>query len=267
MNEATIRQGPILEVRRVTKHFGGLTALLNVDLVVNRSEILGLIGPNGSGKTTLFNVIAGNLRQNGGAVYFEGRDCSRMKPFERCRLGIARTYQNPRPFMDFSVEQNIMIGLRYGRDSGSLSGAELHSELDRILQLLGLTSSRNRLVKNLTLVDRKFVEVARAMASEPKLLLLDEVLSGLTPGELEGAVKLIQTLSETFGITVIWIEHIMRSLLSICDRFVVLLQGTKLTEGEPALVVSDKRVIEAYLGKGARHLTEKMVRSSQNDNG
>ena len=267
MSDATKKNGPILEVRGVTKSFGGLTALLNVDLSVDRHEIVGLIGPNGSGKTTLFNVIAGNLRQNWGVITFEGRDCSKLKPFERCRLGIARTYQNPRPFMDFSVEQNIMVGLRYGRGQSSTSGPDLRKELERILELLGLASSRDKLVKNLTLVDRKFVEVARAVATNPKLLLLDEVLSGLTPAELEEAVKLIQTLSESFGITVIWIEHIMHSLLSICDRFVVLLQGTKLTEGDPDRVVSDKRVIEAYLGKGAKDITKKMVQSQETQNG
>ena len=244
----------------MTKSFGGLTALLNIDLSVTQKEILGLIGPNGSGKTTLFNIIAGNLRQNSGTIYFDGKDCSQMKPYQRCRLGIARTYQTPRPFLDFSVEQNVIVGLRYGQDKNvSIGSKNLTKKVGDILDLLGLGSTRLKLVKYLTLVDRKFVEVARALATNPKLLLLDEVLSGLTPAELEDAVKLIKKLSESFGITVIWIEHIMHSLLSICDRFVVLLQGTKLTEGEPGKVVSDERVIEAYLGKVGKKLTGKNV--------
>lgn len=239
----------------MTKSFGGLTALLNIDLKVFPKEILGLIGPNGSGKTTLFNVIAGNIRQDEGGIYFEGRDFSRLRAFTRCRLGIARTYQTPRPFMDFSVEQNIEIGLHYGqgKDSGHFTGTP--KETDRILTLLGLEGKGREQVKNLTLVDRKFVEVARALATNPKLLLLDEVLSGLNPVELEGAVMLIKNLSESFGITIIWIEHIMQSLLAICDRFVVLLQGTKLAEGKPREVVSDERVIEAYLGRAGKMLT------------
>jgi branched-chain amino acid transport system ATP-binding protein len=248
---------PLLEVEKITKSFGGLTALLNIDLLVNKNEILGLIGPNGSGKTTLFNIIAGNLRQDGGGVYFEGQDCSQMKPFERCRLGIARTYQAPRPFLDFSVEQNVMVGLRYGQNKDTRSFVDIQKRGEEILKMLGLEERRGVLVKNLTLVDRKFVEVARALATNPKLLLLDEVLSGLNPAELEEAVKLIKSLSASFGITIIWIEHIMQSLLAICDRFVVLLQGTKLMEGGPEQVVSDERVIEAYLGRGGKRLTEK----------
>lgn len=252
---------PLLKVRQVTKSFGGLTALLNVDLLVTQNEIVGLIGPNGSGKTTLFNIIAGNIRQDQGGIYFEGQDFSKLKPFERCRLGIARTYQTPRPFLDFTVEQNIMIGLHYGQGRDSKSFTDSHKRGDEILELLGLDERRRELVKNLTLVDRKFVEVARALATNPKLLLLDEVLSGLNPVELEESVKLIKRLSASFGITIIWIEHIMKSLLTICDRFVVLLQGAKLAEGDPEEVVSDDRVIEAYLGRGGKSLTEETSRS------
>lgn len=233
-------------------------ALLNIDLLVTQNEIVGLIGPNGSGKTTLFNIIAGNIRQDEGGIYFEGQDCSKLKPFERCRLGIARTYQTPRPFLDFSVEQNIMIGLHYGQGRDSNPFIDRHKRNEEILELLGLEGRRREFVKNLTLVDRKFVEVARALATNPKLLLLDEVLSGLNPVELEEAVGLIKRLSASFGITIIWIEHIMKPLLAICDRFVVLLQGTKLAEGDPEKIVSDDRVIEAYLGRGGKRLTEQV---------
>lgn len=252
---------PLLKVQQVTKSFGGLKALVNIDLLVTQNEIVGLIGPNGSGKTTLFNVIAGNIRQDEGRMYFDGQDLSKLKPFERCRLGIARTYQTPRPFMDFSVEQNIMIGLHYGQARDARSSMGSHKRGEEILELLGLGGRRRELVKNLTLVDRKFVEVARALATNPKLLLLDEVLSGLNPVELEDAAKLIKSLSGSFGITIIWVEHIMKSLLAICDRLVVLLQGKKLTEGDPEEVVSNDRVIEAYLGRAGKRLTEKVGQS------
>lgn len=250
-------EGPLLEVKGIGKSFGGLTALSHVDLQVFQREIVGLIGPNGAGKTTLFNVIAGNIRQDLGKIYFEGRNFSRLKPFKRCRLGIARTYQNARPFLDFSVEQNLMVGLRYGRGKGHLSSAEFYKNGREILSLLGLEDKRHELAKNLTLVDRKLLEIARALATNPKLLLLDEVLSGLNPVELEKAIILIKTLWGTFSLTIIWIEHIMHALLSICDRFVVLNYGLKLTEGRPDKVVSDEQVIEAYLGKAGKRLAER----------
>lgn len=249
---------PLLEVKGLTKSFGGLAALQNVDLQVAQGEIVGLIGPNGAGKTTLFNIIAGNIKQDQGEIYFEVRNFNRLKPFERCRLGIARTYQTVRPFLDFSVEQNVMIGLRYGRGKNSPSYSDLAKNGAKILKLLDLEAKKNELTKNLTLVDRKLVELARALATNPKLLLLDEVLSGLNPVELEKAVKLIKNISVSFGITIIWIEHIMQALMAICDRFVVLNYGIKLMEGKPTEVVSDGRVIEAYLGKAGKRLIEKI---------
>jgi branched-chain amino acid transport system ATP-binding protein len=254
-----IKEGrPLLEVKGLIKSFGGLRALQNVDLQVARAEIVGLIGPNGAGKTTLFNLIAGNIKQDQGEIYFEAKNFNQLKPFERCRLGIARTYQTVRPFLDFSVEQNVMVGLRYGRGKNTLSASELYGKGKEILELLGLEIKRHELTKNLTLVDRKLVEVARALATNPKLLLLDEVLSGLNPAELEKAVNLIKNLREAFGLTIIWIEHIMQALLAICDRFVVLNYGMKLTEGRPAEVVADERVIEAYLGKVGKKLAEEI---------
>ena len=249
---------PLLEVKGLTKSFGGLAALQNVDLQVAQGEIVGLIGPNGAGKTTVFNIIAGNIKQDRGEIYFEVRNFNRLRPFERCRLGIARTYQTVRPFLDFSVEENVMIGLRYGRGKNTLSGSDLYRKGEEILELLGLEAKRHELAKNLTLVDRKLVEVARALATNPKLLLLDEVLSGLNPVELEKAVKLIKNISVSLSITIIWIEHIMQALLAICDRFVVLNYGIKLIEGRPAEVVADERVIEAYLGKVGKKLAEKI---------
>lgn len=249
-------KGPLLEAKGITKSFGGLAALQSVDLEVTENEIVGLIGPNGAGKTTFFNIIAGNMRPDQGEIYFELRRCSGLKPFERCRLGIARTYQTVRPFLDFSVEQNVMVGLHYGRSKNTLSELDRNKNGMEILELLGLKAKREELTKNLTLVDRKLVEVGRALATNPKLLLLDEVLSGLNPAELEKAVKLIKNISVSFGITIIWIEHIMQALLAICDRFVVLNYGLKLVEGRPAEVVADDRVIEAYLGRSGKKLIQ-----------
>jgi branched-chain amino acid transport system ATP-binding protein len=251
----------LLRVEGLTKKFGGVTALNEITLEVAQHEIVGLIGPNGAGKTTFFNLISGNMPQDRGKIYFEGRDCTRLKPFQRCRLGISRTYQTVRPFLDFSVEENMLIGLQYGRRAPSQDRSIRAEHGTKILELLGLERKRRQLARNLTLVDRKLVEVARALATGPKLLLLDEVLSGLNPAELEDAVKLIRKLSASFGLTIIWIEHIMQALLKTCDRFVVFHYGSKLLEGSPEAVVSDPRVIEAYLGRGAK----KVVRMPQDD--
>jgi branched-chain amino acid transport system ATP-binding protein len=253
-----VEKKSLLEIKELSKWFGGVAALQGLNLRVFQDEIVGLIGPNGAGKTTLFNVISGNIRQDLGEICFGIRNIDKLKPFERCRLGIARTYQTVRPFLDFSVEQNLMIGARYGRGKDGLSGRDLDQHIEEILESLGLLGKRHELAKNLTLVERKFVEVARALATDPKLLLLDEVLSGLNPAELERAVQLIKDLSLSFGVTVIWIEHIMQALLAICDRFVVLNYGIKLTEGRPSEVVADERVIEAYLGRTGKKFAQKM---------
>ena len=257
-----VAKEPILQVKGLTKNFGGVTALNRVDFQVTKQEIVGLIGPNGAGKTTFFNIVSGNIKQDQGELYFEGRNCTRLKPFERCRLGISRTYQTVRPFMDFSIEQNVRIGLQYGRREEMKAEPSIDDRERTILELLGLEGKRRQLARNLTLVDRKLVEVARALATNPKLLLLDEVLSGLNPAELEEAVKLIKILSRSFGLTIIWIEHIMQALLTACDRFVVLHHGSKLLEGKPEMVVSDERVIEAYLGRGGKKLAQKIRPSS-----
>lgn len=252
--EKQIEKKPLLVVNYLTKSFGGLIALNNLNLQVAQSETVGLIGPNGAGKTTLFNIITGNIRQDRGEIYFEGRNCSQFAPFKRCHLGIARTFQNARPFLDFSVEQNVIIGLRYGRIKDSLSRLGINKKVQEISELLGMEDRRRELIKNLTLVDRKLVEIARALATNPKLLLLDEVLSGLNPVEIEKAVNLIKNLSGSFNLTIIWIEHIMQALLNVCNRFVVLNYGSKLMEGRPDEVVSDERVIEAYLGREYKRL-------------
>ncbi len=257
-----VEKTSLLEIKEVTKWFGGVTALQGLNLRVVRDEIVGLIGPNGAGKTTLFNLISGNIKQDRGEIYFGIKNIDKLKAFERCRLGIARTYQTVRPFLDFTVDQNLMIGARYGRGRDGLSGQDLDRNIGKILESLGLQAKRHELAKNLTLVERKLVEVGRALATDPRLLLLDEVLSGLNPAELERAVQLIKNLSLSFGVTIIWIEHIMKALLAICDRFVVLNYGIKLTEGRPSEVVADERVIEAYLGRAGRKFAEKLGQHS-----
>ncbi len=252
----------LLEIKEVSKWFGGVSALQGLNLQVFQGEIVGLIGPNGAGKTTLFNLISGSFRQNVGEIYFEAQNIDKLKAFERCRLGIARTFQTVRPFLDFSVEQNLIIGARYGRGEDKLSRRDLQETIARILEALGLQVKRHELARNLTLVERKFVELARALATNPKLLLLDEVLAGLNPAELEKAVQLIRDISISFGVTIIWIEHIMQALLAVCGRFVVLNYGIKLTEGNPSEVVADERVIEAYLGRTGKKFAKKMDQPS-----
>ena len=249
--------GPLLQVVDVSKSFGGLAALSKVNIQVFPGEILGLIGPNGAGKTTLFNVVAGNILQEEGQILFHGEDLGRRKSFRRCRMGLARTYQNSKPFLDFTVDQNLMVALRYGRQKDALSTKELRDKGTEILAFLGLEDRRHSLASNLTLVDRKLLEIARALATSPTLLLLDEVLSGLNPAELTAAVPLIKEITTRFGVTIVWIEHIMKALLSICDRLVVLNYGVKLTEGSPNKVMRDREVIEAYLGRAGSRFAQK----------
>ena len=234
----------MLTLERVTKRFGGLTAVREVSLDVRAGDLLGIIGPNGAGKTTLFNVISGYYRPDGGRVVFDGRDVGGLPPHVICRLGLTRTFQLVKPFGNLSVMDNAMIGAltRLGR----VRVARLEAE--RVIATCGLTPHAAARAKALPIGLRKRLEVARALATRPRLLLLDEVMAGLNPSELAGMIELIRRLHAD-GVTLIVIEHIMAAMMRLARRIVVLHNGEAIAEGTPGEIASDRRVIDAYLGE------------------
>jgi branched-chain amino acid transport system ATP-binding protein len=240
-------ESPLLEVRSVEKRFGGLRALAGVSFAVRPGEIAGLIGPNGAGKTTLFNVVTGVYRPDAGQVWFGGQEVSRLSGHRICRLGIGRTFQAVRPFLDMSVRQNVLVGAHFGAADGGRRG--LRERAEELLEFVGLRRKAGLPPRSLTLVERKMVELARALATRPRLLLLDEILSGLNPTEMAHATALIRKMRDEMGITILWIEHVMRALMSTCERVVVLNYGQVLAEGTPAAVVQNPEVVKAYLGE------------------
>ena len=244
----------LLELRQVSRSFGGLTAVKSVDLRVDSGEIIGLIGPNGAGKTTLFNLITGTFRPNRGTILFEGRDITGLAPDARCRLGIARTFQLVRPFPNLSVLDNVAVGSVYGRQpAASRRAAEVAAR--KTLDLLGLSDRAHQLARTLTLVDRKRLELARALATHPKLLLLDELLAGLNPSEVVAAMDLVRGIRDS-GVTIVMVEHLVKALFGVSDRVAVLSAGEKISEGTPNRVAQDPRVVDAYLGTDHTETTE-----------
>jgi branched-chain amino acid transport system ATP-binding protein len=235
---------PILELDRVTKRFGGLTAVSGVSLRVAAGEILGIIGPNGAGKTTLFNVISGYYRPESGGVLFAGHDVTGQPPHAICRLGLTRTFQLVKPFGNLSVLDNVMIGALTRLPT--VSAARLEAE--RVVETCGLAAQAAGHARTLPIGLRKRLEVARALATRPRLLLLDEVMAGLNPTELAGMVELIRRLHAD-GLTLIVIEHIMAAMMRLAQRIVVLHHGEAIAEGAPAAITQDRRVVDAYLGE------------------
>ena len=226
-------------------------AVRALDFGVNEGEILGLIGPNGSGKTTVFNLVSGFLKPDSGRINFRGRSITGLKPHRVCESGIARTFQLVRPFPQMTVVQNLMVSRVFGRKAAQ-SLAQANVESREILDFVGLDGKENVVARNLTLAYRKRLELGRALASKPQLLLLDELMAGLNSVEVEATMRLVQSIRDS-GITVVMVEHIVKVLMGICNRMIVLSAGEKIVEGPPEQVVSDKRVIEAYLGKEAEY--------------
>lgn len=238
---------PLLTVRGMVKSFRGVRAVDGVDLVVKRGEILGLVGPNGSGKSTLINVISGHYRASAGSAVFAGRGELAGLPAHRvAHAGIARTYQIPRPFGHLTVLENVALPAMFGR--ARLARPEAEREARTWLEFTGLAAKANALPEDLNLHQRKFLELARALASRPELLLLDEVLSGLTPAEIDGAIRTIRTIRDQ-GATIVFVEHVMRAVMELTDRIVVLNNGRVIAGGAPAEVMARPEVVTAYLGR------------------
>jgi branched-chain amino acid transport system ATP-binding protein len=234
----------ILELINVRKHFGGIKAVEDFNLTVEEGEIVGLIGPNGAGKSTLFNCVAGVFPPNAGEILFRGEKIGGVKPWDLCRKGLARTFQIVKPFASKTVLYNVMVGAFATTDKT----AEAEKRAREVLAHLNMEALAGARAGNLTIADRKRLEIARALATRPTLLLLDEVMAGLRPTEVDEMVSILKRLREG-GMTIFVIEHIMRAVMALSDRIAVLHFGTKIAEGSPQAIAQDERVIKAYLGE------------------
>ncbi|MEE9417879.1 MAG: ABC transporter ATP-binding protein [Desulfatiglandaceae bacterium] len=239
----------ILKLENVTKRFGGLVAVNDVSLEVETGESIGIVGPNGSGKTTLYNVISGVFPADEGRVIFEENDITHLPPYKRAPLGIARTFQIPRPFSSASVRENVAVGAMFGTLSGKVSVDESLEIADRYMELVGLTPHRDKEAGSLTSVGKKLMEIARALAMSPKLLLLDEALAGMHPRDIDEMVVFLKRIKEEENITIMaMVEHIMRAVVGFAERVMVMHQGKKLIDAPTAEALEDPRVIDVYLG-------------------
>ena len=235
----------LLQVQGVTKRFGGLQALTQVTFDLPKGQILGLIGPNGAGKTTLFNTINGVYHPEEGRILFQGKDVTNKMPYHLAKMGMARTHQIVRPLNELSVRENVMVGACFGHENQSLGKAGKIA--DEVLEFVGISSRTDQLAGSLNVAQKKRLEMARALASHPHLLLLDEVLAGLNPSEIDGMIQMVLDIRAQ-GVTIIMIEHLMKAVMNVSDRILVLDYGTQIAEGSPSEIVSHPKVIEAYLG-------------------
>lgn len=238
----------LLKGAKVTRNFGGLEAVRQIDFAIEDKEIVGLIGPNGAGKTTLFNCISGIFPPASGQIIFKGRDITRASKSERCRSGLGRTFQIPRPFLDLTALDNVAIGILFGSGKAhSLSRAR--KDALKYLEFVNLADRRGEFAKNLTIHYRKNLEIARALATKPDLIMIDEIMAGLNPAETLEVMGLIKRIRDELGVTVFWIEHVMKAIMAVAERVIVLNQGEKIADDAPAMIAEDRSVIDAYLGE------------------
>lgn len=242
----------ILKVRNITKSFGGLTAVNKLSFDISPGETVGLIGPNGAGKTTLVNLLCGSYYADSGEIEMDGKPITRMKPYQRCRMGLSRTYQIPRPFPELTALMSVVTSALCGKKRINRGLDDAAAEATHYLEFVGLFSKRNILAHDLTFFELRMLELARALATTPKLLFVDEVMAGLNPGEANRAVHLIARAKEEFGLTIFWIEHVMAVLMEAAERIIAIHFGEKLAEGTPEEIANNDKVIEAYLGSGWR---------------
>ena len=238
---------PLLEGENVTKYFGGLAAIVNVDFHINQGEILGLIGPNGAGKTTLFNLISGALPLTSGTIRFKGENITRLTPDQTCKRRVVRTFQAGNLFTKMTVLDNVLLGALFGTSKGARFHDARRGAME-LLEFVGLSGKEDFPASDLTLAAQKRLEVARALATKPELLLLDEVMAGLNPSEVGQSLELVKEIRDK-GITVFMIEHVMKAIMGISDRVMVLDHGEKIAEGTPKEIATSKTVIKVYLGE------------------
>ncbi|MBY5164459.1 ABC transporter ATP-binding protein [Salsipaludibacter albus] len=242
---------PILELQAVSKHFGGLPAVDDVSFDVTEGRVLAVIGPNGAGKSTLLKAVSGMHQPTSGTILFDGDDITGLTSHEIRQRGIAKVLQHPRVFHSMSVRDNAALGAMFGTPGGRRSEADALRAGDDALALVGLDDKADWPVDQLNLHQQRTLDLARAIAGSPRVLLLDEVMAGLNPGELEDSIAIVRRLGDELGLTVVWVEHVMRAVRALADEVVVLNMGRLLADGEPDVVMRDPRVVEAYLGEGA----------------
>ena len=239
----------MLDVQNLTKNFGGFIALSGIDLNVQPGERLGLIGPNGSGKTTLINCVSGTIQDYEGEVHFNGENINNLVAHKRARRGISRSFQIPKPFTSMTIKQNLLIPLEYAVNTDQLDGLSIHQQADQILEALEMTDKADQLTSGLTQIEMRKLELARAMALKPKLLISDEAMAGLSSSEVDDILKILIELNENTKITIIMIEHIMRAVMSFSERVVCLDAGKIIANGTPDQVIKNTDVEKAYLGE------------------